>query len=109
MAIAMLSAIYGHLTQDRLWKKLLIFAAAIVFPIAAIVPATPVHLKVNWLAGSVTERLQMVATGKADLECANTTQTQTRLANVDFSNLIFVDGGGFLIKGIPTSDSYNPS
>jgi exosortase len=33
MAIAMLSAIYGHLTQDRLWKKLAIFAAAIVFAI----------------------------------------------------------------------------
>ena len=40
----------------------------------------------------------MVATGRADLECANTTQTQSRLANVDFSNLIFVDGGGFLVK-----------
>jgi glutamate/aspartate transport system substrate-binding protein len=56
------------------------------------------NLKVNWLAGSVTERLQMVATGRADLECANTTQTQSRLANVDFSNLIFVDGGGLLVK-----------
>jgi exosortase len=33
MAIAMLSAIYGHFTQDRLWKKLAIFAAAIVFAI----------------------------------------------------------------------------
>jgi len=33
MAIAMLSAIYGHLTQDRLWKKLMIFAAAVVFAI----------------------------------------------------------------------------
>lgn len=33
MAIAMLAAIYGHLTQNRLWKKLLIFAAAIVFAI----------------------------------------------------------------------------
>ena len=40
----------------------------------------------------------MVASGKADLECANTTQTLARLANVDFSNLIFVDGGGFLVK-----------
>ena len=56
------------------------------------------NLKVNWLPGSVSERLQMVAAGRADLECANTTQTQTRLANVDFSNLIFVDGGGFLVK-----------
>ena len=33
MAIAMLSAIYGHLSQDRLWKKLAIFAAAILFAI----------------------------------------------------------------------------
>jgi exosortase len=33
MAIAMLSAIYGHLTQDRLWKKLTLFAAALVFAI----------------------------------------------------------------------------
>ena len=33
MAIAMLSAIYGHLTQDRLWKKLAIFAAALLFAI----------------------------------------------------------------------------
>lgn len=33
MAICMLSAIYGHLTQDRLWKKLAIFAAAILFAI----------------------------------------------------------------------------
>jgi ABC-type amino acid transport substrate-binding protein len=56
------------------------------------------NLKVNWLAGSVTERLQMVATGRADLECATTTQTQSRLASVDFSNLIFIDGGGFLVK-----------
>jgi glutamate/aspartate transport system substrate-binding protein len=56
------------------------------------------NLKVNWMAGSVAERLQMVATGRADLDCANTTQTQSRLANVDFSNLIFVDAGGFLVK-----------
>jgi len=56
------------------------------------------ELKVNWLAGSVTERLQMVASGRAELDCANTTQTQTRLASVDFSNLIFVDGGGLLVK-----------
>ena len=56
------------------------------------------NLKVNWMVGSVTERLAMVASGRADLECANTTQTLARLANVDFSNLIFVDGGGFLVK-----------
>lgn len=56
------------------------------------------ELKVNWIAGSVSERLQMVAGGRAELDCANTTQTQTRLAGVDFSNLIFVDGGGLLVR-----------
>ena len=56
------------------------------------------QLKVNWLPGSVSERLNMVASGRAELECANTTQTQTRLASVDFSNLIFIDGGGLLVK-----------
>lgn len=56
------------------------------------------NLKVNWLVGTVSERLSMVATGKADLDCANTTMTQARLRDVDFSGLIFIDGGGLLIK-----------
>ena len=56
------------------------------------------NLKVNWIAGSTPDRLQMVASGKADLECANTTQTLTRLANVDFSGLIFIDAGGFIVR-----------
>jgi glutamate/aspartate transport system substrate-binding protein len=55
------------------------------------------ELKVNWMPGGVAERLQMIAGGKADLECGNTTQTLARLADVDFSNLIFIDGGGFLV------------
>jgi ABC-type amino acid transport substrate-binding protein len=55
-------------------------------------------LKVNWIAGSVGERLEMVASGRAQLECANTTPTQARLAKVDFSNLVFVDAGGLLVK-----------
>jgi len=65
------------------------------------------NLKVNWLAGSTPERLSMVAGGKADLECANTTQTLARLANVDFSGLTFIDASGFIvrtdgtIKGLP--------
>jgi len=55
-------------------------------------------LKVNWLVGSVAERLTMVASGKADLDCANTTATATRMQNVDFSSLVFIDGGGLLVK-----------
>ncbi|MCV2360063.1 amino acid ABC transporter substrate-binding protein [Paucibacter sp. TC2R-5] len=55
-------------------------------------------LAIKWIAGSVSERLQMVASGRADLDCANSSQTQSRLAHVDFSNLIFIDGGGLLVK-----------
>jgi glutamate/aspartate transport system substrate-binding protein len=55
-------------------------------------------LKVNWMVGGAAERVQMVASGKADLECGNTTQTLTRLGVVDFSSLIFVDSGGFLVR-----------
>ena len=55
------------------------------------------NLKVNWIVGTAAERVQMVASGKADMDCANTTVTLTRLKDVDFSNLIFVDGGGFLV------------
>lgn len=56
------------------------------------------NLAVNWIAGSVSERLAMVASGRADLDCANSSQTQSRLVKVDFSNLVFVDGGGLLVK-----------
>src|SRR5205085_7271621 len=55
-------------------------------------------LKVNWIVDTVPNRITLIATGKADLECANTTVSQTRLKEVDFSNLIFVDSGGFLVR-----------
>ena len=54
------------------------------------------NLKVNWMPANTPARLQMVATGKADMECANTTQTIGRLDNVDFSSLIFLETGGFI-------------
>jgi ABC-type amino acid transport substrate-binding protein len=62
-------------------------------------------LKVNWVAGSVSERLQMVQSGKADLDCANTTQTLARLANVDFSSLIFVDAGSVILRADSPANS----
>jgi len=63
------------------------------------------NLKVTWLAGSTPERLQMVRAGKADLECGNTTQTLARLANVDFSSLIFVDAGGVILRADSPANS----
>lgn len=55
-------------------------------------------LKVNWRVGTVAERLDMVKSGRADLDCANTSATLTRMQSVDFSALIFLDTGGLLIK-----------
>ena len=67
--------------------------------IAGLARATGVpDLKINWVVDTVPNRIAMVAAGKVDLECANTTQSLSRLKDVDFSNLIFVDGGGFLVR-----------
>ena len=55
-------------------------------------------LAVNWVVDTVPNRIAMIANGKADLECANTTQSLSRMKDVDFSSLIFVDGGGFLVR-----------
>jgi ABC-type amino acid transport substrate-binding protein len=55
-------------------------------------------LKVNWIPGTVSERLAAVKAGRADLECANTTATRSRMRDVDFSSLVFVDSGGFLVR-----------
>src|SRR5690349_19045835 len=54
------------------------------------------NLKVNWVAATTPQRLDMVASGKADMECGNRTQTLARLAHVDCSNRIYLDSGGFI-------------
>ena len=56
------------------------------------------ELKVNWVAATVSERLQMIRSGKLDLECANTTRTLSRMRDVDFSSLVFIDGGGLMVR-----------
>ncbi len=75
--------------------------------IAALARATGVpDLKINWVVDTVPNRVARIAGGKADLECANTTQSQARLQQVDFSNLIFVDGGGFLVRADSNVNGY---
>ena len=56
------------------------------------------ELKVNWQVGTVAERLEMVKSGKVELDCANTTATLPRMRDVDFSSLVYLDSGGFLVK-----------
>ncbi len=57
------------------------------------------NLAVHWKVGTTAERLAMVGDGRADLECGNTTPTLSRMKIVDFSNLMFVDASGFLVRG----------
>lgn len=56
------------------------------------------ELKTNWFTGTVAERIAMVASGQADIDCANTTATLSRMKDVDFSSLIFLESGGLLVK-----------
>jgi len=55
-------------------------------------------LKVTWVVGTVAERIAMVASGKADIDCANTTATLSRMKDVDFSSLIFIESGGVVVR-----------
>lgn len=55
-------------------------------------------LKVKWVQVSAESRIAAVEKGTIDLECGVTTVTLSRMERVDFSNLIFVDGGTMLVK-----------
>lgn len=55
-------------------------------------------LKLNWVPVTTENRLDMVASGKVDIECGTSTTTLSRLERVDFSLMTFVDGGGLLTK-----------
>jgi len=57
-----------------------------------------ISLKLNWVPVTTANRLEMVATGKVDLECGTTTASLSRQERVDFSLMTFVDGGGLLTK-----------
>ena len=57
-----------------------------------------VSLKLNWVPVTTANRLDMVASGKVDIECGTTTASLSRQERVDFSLMTFVDGGGMLTK-----------
>ena len=54
------------------------------------------NLKLNWVPVTAENRLDMVAQGKVDIECSTTTATLSRQERVDFSLMIFVDGGSLM-------------
>ena len=57
-----------------------------------------INLKPNWVPVTTENRLDMVASGKVDIECGTTTASLSRQERVDFSLMTFVDGGGLLTK-----------
>jgi ABC-type amino acid transport substrate-binding protein len=48
-------------------------------------------LAIDWVEVDATTRFDVMVRGEADLECGSTTVSLSRMARVDFSNLIFVD------------------
>jgi len=55
-------------------------------------------LAVKWVPANVQTRLELVRKGQADLECGTTTATLSRMDQVDFSNPIWVDATGVLVR-----------
>lgn len=55
-------------------------------------------LETRWVALTIQNRLQAVASGRVDLECGTTTWTLSRQALVDFSLITFLDGGSILSR-----------
>jgi len=56
------------------------------------------ELRIKWVPVTAESRIAAVVKGEIDLECGTTTATLTRHETVGFSNLIFVDGGGILLR-----------
>lgn len=62
-------------------------------------------LQVKWMPVTVQTRFSAVASGQADLECGATTVTLSRMREVAFSSLTFVDGTGLLIRTATSGNS----
>ena len=57
------------------------------------------ELKIKWVKVDVNTRIPATVKGTIDIECGSTTHTLSREEKVDFSNMIFVDGGSYMSKG----------
>ena len=55
-------------------------------------------IAVKWVAATSQNRLELVRKGQADMECGATTATLSRMELVDFSNPVFVDTTGVLVR-----------
>jgi glutamate/aspartate transport system substrate-binding protein len=56
------------------------------------------ELKIEWVPVTVETRFAAVAGNKADLECGSSTVTLSRMKEVDFSILVFVESTGVMVS-----------
>jgi len=59
------------------------------------------NLQVKWVPLTAQSRFDAVAKGQADMECGASTITQTRMKQVDFSSVIFVETTNLIVKNTP--------
>jgi ABC-type amino acid transport substrate-binding protein len=55
-------------------------------------------LSVKWVPVNVQNRLDVIRKGQADMECGTTTATLARMEQVDFSNPVWVDVTGLIVR-----------
>jgi ABC-type amino acid transport substrate-binding protein len=55
-------------------------------------------LQTKWVPATSANRMDLVRTGQADMECGSTTATLGRMEQVDFSSPVFVDTTGLLVR-----------
>ena len=55
-------------------------------------------LKIEWVEVTTQNRFDLVAQGKADMECGSSTMTLSRMRQVDFSFVTFVESTGLVVR-----------
>jgi ABC-type amino acid transport substrate-binding protein len=55
-------------------------------------------LEIRFVPLVAENRFAAVTSGKVDIECGTTTATLSRMKEVDFTNPVFVDGAGLMVK-----------
>lgn len=55
-------------------------------------------LKIEWVEVTTQNRFDLVAQGKADMECGSSTMTLSRMKQVDFSSVTFVESTGIVVR-----------
>ncbi len=56
------------------------------------------QLKIEWIEVTTQNRFDMVSQGKVDMECGSSTMSLSRMKQVDFSSVTFVESTGLVVR-----------